>query len=211
MSLARELLDKLRAYKVPLIIWLEDGAIVAKSFSFDGPSDISVVFHHPEGDIVVGTNFPTRAESYGISAKDLEMAEYASLVKVVQEQTGADCQNIDECPWVNPEAEGMSECFDDDGVFLRENSELRKALASWLDEADEDGAADNDAWCSELSEGLVGYAIREALPQDEVTRLGLRELDFGSPGGYAPRVAYKGAPSTLQDALRKFNLPFLLE
>jgi hypothetical protein len=211
MSFAQDLLDKLSSYKLPMTITLgQGGAIEANNISFDGPWYFSVVFCHPEGDIVMGANLPIRAESFGISEKELKAAAYAELVKVVRDQTGADCQDIDECPWVDPEADGMSECFDDDGAFLEETLELREALISWLSETDED-AADNDAWCSELSEGLVGYAIREALPPDEVDRLGLKERDLGGPASSSARIVYEGDPSVLQEALRTFRLPFQLE
>ena len=88
---------------------------------------------------------------------------------------------------------------------------VRVALVEWLRQEDEDALQDEHLY-PELSEGLVGYAILEALPPAEVEYLGLKELDCsgGPGGGYAPRVVFKGDPTVLAAALRKWKLPFEL-
>jgi hypothetical protein len=206
---AQQLIDALQGRRSPLPIVLEDhGVIVAKRFDYAGPYSISVTFLHPEGNIVIGSNWPSRAEFMDITKTQLLESSYADLAELVCDNHGYEWKNFKDSPWLDDGNPALRECFDSEGLFLKETPALRARLLEWLIEEDEE-APWIDGLFPELHEGLVGYAVRDALPKAEVTRLGLITGDFrGGPGGYAERVAFKGNPTELEEALRKWRLPF---
>lgn len=193
-------------------ITLEDnGVIVAKDCDYAGPFSVSLTFTHPEGDIVIGSNWPSRAELMGLTPAQLTASTYAELAAEVCAEEGCDWKQLNDCPWLTPDDADIRLCFDAAGCLVFEGPVLRQRLVRWLQEEDEE-APFLDGLLPELHEGLVGYAIRDGLPTAEVGRLGLVTGDFrGGPGGYAERVAYRGEPALLQAALRKWKLPFSLE
>lgn len=167
MSFGSQLVDNLRHYKKPLTITLDNGALIAASFDFGNSYAFSVIFRHPEGDVEIGANLPTRAERIGIPAEDLPTASYTDLQTVVSDHLGQSCTLLDECPWVVGAGSDVISCFDASGEQVQESAALREALIEWLRREDEDALEDEHLY-PELSEGLVGYAILEALPPAEV-------------------------------------------
>jgi len=210
-SFSDQLLDALKNRQYPLPIRLEEhGVIVARDYDFCGPFALSVTFVHPEGNIVIGTNWPTRAQRLEITPDQLDGAPYMNLARLAGEITGDDWEHIDGSPWVQLDGSDVAQCFNDSGKLISASSTLRAQLVDWLIQEDEE-AQWIDGLYPELHEGLVGYAILDALPKAEVTRLGLKTGDYrGGPGGSAERVAFRGDPTVLAAALQKWRLPFTL-
>ena len=76
-------------------ITLEDnGVIVAKYFDYAGPFSVSVTFTHPEGDIVIGSNWPSRAELMGLTPAQLTASTYAELAAEVCAEEGYDWKQL---------------------------------------------------------------------------------------------------------------------
>ena len=208
---AQQLLNALNEYPNPFLIDLEDnGVIVARHAAYAGPFSVSITFSHTEGDIVIGSNWPTRAERCDLSAEQLASTNYPELAEAVSQMKGCDWQFLDGSPWLDGQDEMVKGLFDRDGKLLMVTPVLLDNLKRWLGHEDEE-APWIDGLFPELHEGLVGYAIRDGLPRSEVRRLGLMTGDFrGGPGGYAERVAYRGDPVLLEESMRKHGLPFTL-
>lgn len=207
----KQLLDSLKDYKIPLSVELEDnGVLVAKRFDYGGPFSIGVIFMHPEGDICIGANWPTRAEMCDISREMLKSSSYVDLAELACQTQGGDWEHFEDSPWIKSDDPEIRTCFDRKGKFLAESPQLRSMLVEWLEYEDEE-APFIDGLFPDLHEGLVGYAIRDALPASEVDLLDLATGDFrGGPGGYAERVAYRGDPLVLEASLRTWHIPFTL-
>ena len=122
-----------------------------------------------------------------------------------------DFETTDDCPWSLPRSTAGVRDVDTCSTVGEEHPELREALLTWLREPDDEACYD-DGLYPELSEGLPGYAILQALPAAEIARLGLKVFSPGGGpgGGYAERVIYRGDTSDLELALRAWNVPLIL-
>ncbi len=123
-----------------------------------------------------------------------------------------DFSSLDECPWARTGDALTASCFDGSGALVRESPELRQSLLTWLSEPDDEACYDDNLH-PELSEGLPGYAILQALPAEEVERLGLTtgSAACGTGGGYVERVIYRGCARDLEAAFRRWRVPFILQ
>ena len=115
MAHTDELRARLASRQSPLELVIDrDGVIVAKDFGFGQAFDYSVVFHHPEGEIEVGENVPTRREwlELGEGFDDLPQAERRLRALEVAEDLGEPpCpQDGDLDEWLDQKVE--SDCFE---------------------------------------------------------------------------------------------------
>ncbi len=187
------LISALRGRSAPLPIDLEDGCIAAARCGYDGPYDFNITFHHPEGDIRMGLDAPTRAEYLGLNTPEFHALPYP-------EKRGKVLGEYDE--------DGMWLTFDGDGE-IEPSSDTEDRLTAWLSKRLEDEEA-VCSWPEWLSQFLPGFEIYGALPEADRTRLGLRKIYLGAAPGCdgIAAVAVKATPSELDEVLVARGLPF---
>ncbi len=209
--LVSQLLDQMKERSIPLEIEISDnGAVEAVNYDYGGSYVLSITFIHPEGDIVVGVDYPSRAERYEITAEQLATVPYEKLADLATEYTGDEWRYLDGCAWLTGQEPEAVNCFDAEGKFVKATTELRDRLVQWLGEDDESAFEDAELY-PEMSEGLVGFAILASLPPADVKRLGLKVGDLrGGPGGGCERVIFRGDPRLLEATLRRRNMPFIV-
>jgi len=184
------LIDSLRGRKEPLLIDIDEyGCIVAAEYEFSSMYSVGVVFCHPEGDIDIGVDAPTRAEVLHVENPEFTALPDSAKKATIMEKLGY-------CPWIDDSDEPDERCDSEDCLarWLAENLEGDEFI-SWVPR--------------ELSEHLPGFDLLSTLDQATQKRLGLREVDIGGPasgGCWAVRTEASG--EKLNAALVAADLPF---
>jgi hypothetical protein len=196
--MAGSLTEALRGRSAPLLIDIDEhGCIVAADHHFNTSFEFGVAFPHPEGEIVVGFDRPTRAQSMGLDTPEFAASTYAEQKRAaMDEQWGSDIDDAD-CPWVEIDATG--------GVLPASDTEER--LRAWLDEPEDSERV--LGWHPRVSQWLPGFEIMDAMGAAERKRHGLREVDIGGPtSGGCWAVQVRASPEKLDAAPTAKGLPF---
>jgi hypothetical protein len=190
------LIDRLGGRAAPLLINIDEyGCIVAAECKFNTPYDVGVVFCHPEGDIVIGADRPSRAQFRGLDNPEFAALPYSAKKESVMAEF--DFHEDEDCPWIvidgNGEPVERTDNEDHLGRWLAEQVEWDECI-SWF-----------PAW---MSPHLPGYELLSALDQVTQERLGLCEVDIGGPAsGGCCAISTGASREELNAALIEADLP----
>ena len=176
--------------------------IVGHDCGFNATLEFSCVFSHPEGNIEIGYDCPARRS---VLCKDLSAflaLSYDAQVTAIVEEAEALGIRFDEHepPW----------------LWGKTPTTREDALKQWLDNKFGDDADFPDEqeflWSlTGVGEHLPGFAIVERLPKQEARQLKMRVVDIGGPASSVEAVVVACAREQLDDALRRNNLPFVVQ
>ena len=199
------LIEKLKNLNTPLEITIDEGIIEASNVDYGDKYDVSIIFNHPEGEIEIGYDYPTRREQYDFDNKDFEKLNYEQKrLHYLKEIQGTDELNEDECPWI---------IYDRETQQYTKESDCEEAMNKWLDEKYGSNEYELESLLdtrNDVSEYAPGFEIYEALSNEERQSLGLRIAYTGHPASSWQVVFIDCNADQLNQVLREKKLPFIV-
>jgi hypothetical protein len=180
-----------------VLLTLDDGdIIVAKRFGY---VDGGLMGIHAECDDGTFTLFAVKSNPTNAEFHEIEVpadASYEEKKKAVEDATG--WESDDEFPWLDTDENG-------DAV---PGMDTLERINNWLNAEIELEML--EYWGQrEAGEYAPGFALMDALSDDEQLALGLREQDLGGPASSVPCVTTTATLEKLNEIIAANALPFI--
>ena len=191
------LVDILRQRTTPLDITIdEEKSIVALNYDYDATYEVGIIFAHPEGAIIIGTDRPSNRVYQTLDNADFNLLPFDQKKKVVMAAFAF--YRLYECPWIERNMNGK--------ILRKTDNEAN--LMHWLDEPVSDEHFLHWVPVS-LSPYLPGFEIMKNLRPEVRVKLGMQQMDLGGPSsGGCMVVIVDASPTDLNKALIDARLPF---
>jgi hypothetical protein len=180
----------------------EQDDIAGCECGFNATLEFSCVFAHPEGNIEIGYDCPTRRSVFCKDTESFPGLPYETQVAAIVEEARVIGFRFDEeePPW----------------LWRAKSVQQEAALQAWLDgnlgdDLDDQGEQEFLWSLSGVGEHLPGFAILERLPKADARQLNMRAVDIGGPASSVEAVVVDCSRDQLDAVLRRSNLPFVLQ